>query len=393
MEQQVKDTIKKDSWFLCITYLIRYFGDALFFSFYQVFILSKGLGEDKLGIITALIPIIIVFSSPIWNMFAKNANVNKKIMQVITIIEGILIILFGHLSTFEIILLFFFFIAIIDTPFYSLMDGYTAVFGNVYRIEYAKIRRFGSIAYIIGCAIGAILIKEIGYTNTFLISGIFYIITTISFRFIKPISDGEFKKREKQSFKVIIKNHSFLFYASIYILMVGTASIGNNFYNAYLVNNRALPEHYCGYIMAYGVCMEVIVTTLLTKFGYKIKIGWLYTLIALVYLLKYTSITLNLSTPYIIGFAGFYGMAQGAIIYIHVKYLIKLVGNEYITTSILFISIINSIYTSIGNIVVGHFIERSGYFIPYLVLTTCGILSLILFIIRIKLEKKEKNYA
>lgn len=390
MEQasEIAQLSKKSSICLSITYLIRYFGDALFFSFYQVFILSKGFGEKELGIIQAIIPIVIIFASPIWNIVAKTPNINKRIMQVITIIEGILIITFAHLSTFELFVIIIFLIAIIDTPFYSLMDGYTAIFGKVYQIEYAKIRRFGSIAYIVGCATGAILVKELGYTNTFIISGIFYICTTIAFRFIKPFKENEKKEKAKTSFKLIIKNNRFIIYAISYVLMAGTAGIGTNFYNAYLVNIRGIPEYYCGYIMSYGVIIELITITILTKYGSKIKINVLYFIIAFAYLLKYTSITLNLPSMIIIISAGFHGLAVGAVIYIHLKFLIELIGSQHLTSGILFISIILSVFTGVGNILVGYYAEKIGYYLPYLILSIIGIIALILFIL---LFKKEKN--
>lgn len=357
--------INKNFIYLIISYLTRYFADALFFSFYQIYILSKGLTEDKLGIIVGIMPIIVILVNPLWNKTIKNINSNKKILQIMTLIEGIAIIIFGKISIFEIFIIVTSIIAILDQPFYGILDGYTTIFSNEYEIEFASIRKYGSIAYILGSLIGGILIKYCGYTTTFIISGILYFIPCITFGIIKPFkikeNNPKEKKENKNAIKQLLKNKKFIIYAITYVIMFGTAYIAMNFFNPYLVNIRGLEEYYSGYIKAYDVILEVLTILFLTKFGKKIKDTTLYLIISIFYLSKILPIAFNMPTNIIIICSGLHGIGFGSLLYIHYKHILKLVSEDLTTSALLLISILNAIYTSIGNILIGYSIKNIGY--------------------------------
>ncbi len=386
-----KTKFKKDYRFLIISYVMRYFADALFFSFYQIYILSKGLSEEKLGIITGIMPLIVILMNPLWNLTIKNINSNKKIMQIMTVIEGIFIIIFGKISGFELFILVIIVIAAVDQPFYSIFDGYTTIFSNEYQIEFAKIRKYGSLAYIAGSFLGGVFIKELGYTNTFLISGLCYFMPMITFKFIKPFILKEKNQEEKISTKnnliKIIKNKSFVIYTIIYILMFGTAYIAINFFNAYLVDIRGIKDYYSGYIKAYEVTLEVITILVMTRFGSKIKESILYIFISVFYLAKILPIALNFPTNIIIICAGFHGIGFGSLVYVHYKHIMNLVGEELTTAALLLITIANAIYTSVGNILIGFLIKNFGYTKPFGLLLIMSLLAVILMIIRRFKEK------
>lgn len=384
----------KNNAYLIISYLTRYFADALFFSFYQIYILSKGLTEDKLGIIVGIMPIIVILVNPLWNKTIKNINSNKKILQIMTLIEGILIIIFGKITTFEIFLIIISLIAILDQPFYGILDGYTTIFSNEYKIEFASIRKYGSIAYILGSFIGGILIKYCGYTTTFLISGILYFIPFITFKLIKPFEIKERpqpEKKKKQNIKKLIKNKKFITYAITYVIMFGTAYIAMNFFNPFLVKERGLAEYYSGYIKAYDVILEVLTILILTKYGKKIKDTTLYLIISIFYLSKILPIALNMPTSIIIICSGFHGIGFGSLLYIHYKHILELVSEEQTTTALLLISILNALYTSIGNILIGYAIKYQGYPNSFKILLLFSLSIVIIMIVKKLKENKERK--
>lgn len=384
----------KNNAYLIISYLTRYFADALFFSFYQIYILSKGLTEDKLGIIVGIMPIIVILVNPLWNKTIKNINSNKKILQIMTLIEGILIIIFGKITTFEIFLIIISLIAILDQPFYGILDGYTTIFSNEYKIEFASIRKYGSIAYILGSFIGGILIKYCGYTTTFLISGILYFIPFITFKLIKPFEIKERpqpEKKKKQNIRKLIKNKKFITYAITYVIMFGTAYIAMNFFNPFLVKERGLAEYYSGYIKAYDVILEVLTILILTKYGKKIKDTTLYLIISIFYLSKILPIALNMPTTIIIICSGFHGIGFGSLLYIHYKHILELVSEEQTTTALLLISILNALYTSIGNILIGYAIKYQGYPNSFKILLLFSLSIVIIMIVKKLKENKERK--
>ncbi len=389
-----KEPINKNYLLLIISYLTRYFADALFFSFYQIYILSIGLTEEKLGIIVGIMPVIVILVNPLWNKSIKTINSNKKIMQIMTLIEGIAIIIFGHLSIFESLIVTAAAIAILDQPFYGMLDGYTTIFSNEYNIEFATIRKYGSIAYILGSFIGGLLIKYFGYKLTFIISGVLYFIPCITFGLIRPFKQNEqIKEKQTNKFSIqkLLKNKEFIIYAIIYVIMFGTAYIAMNFFNAYLVNVRGIKEYYSGYIKAYDVILEVLTIILLTKYGKKIKDTTLYLIISIFYLSKILPIALNMPTAIIIFSSGLHGIGFGSLLYIHYKHILKLVGEELTTTGLLLIAILNAIYTSIGNILIGYSIKYQGYPNSFKLLLIFSITIVIIMLIKKLKEIKHKG--
>ena len=70
------------------------------YTYFYLFLKSKGLLENEIGAICALTPIITLACNPFWNHLSKNANTNRNIMRVITVLEGIFIILYDYCCIF-----------------------------------------------------------------------------------------------------------------------------------------------------------------------------------------------------------------------------------------------------------------------------------------------------
>ena len=60
---------------LRILFFIRYFGDSFFFSFLQLFLAFKGLGESDIGFINSLRPLLVLFMNPFFTFISKEANI------------------------------------------------------------------------------------------------------------------------------------------------------------------------------------------------------------------------------------------------------------------------------------------------------------------------------
>ena len=67
---------KKQYRTLQILFFIRYFGDAFFFSFLQLFLAYKGLSESNIGFINSLRPLLVLFMNPFF-AFISIATMRK----------------------------------------------------------------------------------------------------------------------------------------------------------------------------------------------------------------------------------------------------------------------------------------------------------------------------
>ena len=77
--------VKKDYIFLCIAYFLIYFSNAFFMAFFQIFLLSKGFNESKIGIISSITPLLCIIANPIYSLIGKN---NKKIKILLFILDN-----------------------------------------------------------------------------------------------------------------------------------------------------------------------------------------------------------------------------------------------------------------------------------------------------------------
>ena len=127
---------KKQYGLIKVLYLLRYFGDAFFYAYYQIYLKSLNISDSRIGLLLSISPLVLILMNPFWNLITKNANVNKKIISVSTIIEGILIICFSQTTSFVPILVLTVLIAMSGTQFYSLLDGYSGTFSSVNHLDY-----------------------------------------------------------------------------------------------------------------------------------------------------------------------------------------------------------------------------------------------------------------
>ncbi len=374
------NTIKKDALLLRILFFFRYFGDALFYSFFQLFLVSRGFDEAQIGLVIAITPIISIAFNPFWNYLSKDANINLKIMKFITVIEGILIIIIGNLTSFEIIIVITGVIAIVGSPFYSLFDGFTATFTEENKLEYSRFRKIGSLSYIFGCSLGGLLIGLWGYTIVFIISGSIFVACNIFIRFIKPIPLKE-KDRPKRDFKAVLTNKNFILYVIFYITTVSIATVGDNFLGVYLNKVRGITDSQYGQIVAVWVVVEFITMIFLDKIGNRFKDYQILTVMGLVYFLRLLAVGLSMPTYVLIALAITRGIAMGSLLHIHLKHLGKIIGYENLTIGILLIAIVSSFVLALGSACGGYAIKIMGYNMFFIILFCIVLLSTIIYCI------------
>ncbi len=377
---------------LKVLFFIRYFGDSFFFSFLQLFLAYKGLSESNIGFINSLRPMLVLFMNPFFSFLSKDVNQNRKIMRIITIIEGILIAFITKFDSFVILTIFVSLISMLDSPFYSLLDGFSVSFTHENNKKYSSFRVLGSLAYVFGNVLGGLTIDYLGYEVTFILSSLFMIMTGIVLFFIKPLTKIV-KKEEKQnnikSYLEILKNYKFYLYLIIYIGIVTVSGIGDNFISLYFLDNNLGSMEY-GIIASLMIVVEVITMFIYSKVSNKVNDGTLYLIIGMAYSLRSILIGLDLPLYVTIPASLLRGVAWGLILCIHVNHLRKLVGTSNITNAIFILVLISSIAQMILLNVAGKLIEIKGYSFVYLGLSLITILTTLFVIIYNKINKTQK---
>jgi predicted MFS family arabinose efflux permease len=365
-------------------YFIRFFGDAFFYPFMTIYFLHKGLTEDKLGILLAITPITTILVNPLWNYLVKDAKISRIVLQLMTIIEGIIIILVTRVNGFELIALLIGLIAFFCSPYVSIQDGFTATFCNKNGIEYSSIRIYASIAYVIATLIAGYLSQYFGYEVMFLTAGFFFALTAIITIWIRPIdsvknqTDIEIPKRD---FKSLIKNKNFYKYLVFYTLVLGAVRIGDSFFGMFITGNLGLSNVGYGWVYSAFVLVEVIALRYMTMKGNQFSEKKLIVFASITFIVRFLIYFLNVPLFVIIAATLLRGLGWGIVLYVHIKYVLAIVKVQNVTTAILIITLVFSIFIGIGNFVTGHFVKAFGYQWLYFILTCLITLGLVIFLI------------
>lgn len=386
--------LDKSYLYIKFIYFIRYFGDALFYSFTVLYLSSLGFEEGLIGNIQSIITITALVVNPIWSIIARNNKIAKILMILLSIIEGFFIIIYGHQSTVEVIMVITALTAIAAAPFYTMLDGYSATYCDQNNKEFPNVRVVGSLAYVCGTFLGGILIDAISFTNVFIIAGIFFIASGSLISCFKNLTILDDRGKQKnRNYRAIVSNKRYLFYLVSYILIVTISVLGDSYISLYFTKLQGLSVSDYSLVSSGILLTEVITILLMGKLGKNIKLEKLIIIAGLIYFSRSFILSFTFLPLFLLILASFLrGIAWGIIIYTHMNYLIRLVGLENVTTAAMLIVIVGSIISFILSNVIGYMIEAWGYNIFYLSISLV-ILSITIVNIIYYLKTRNKNFS
>lgn len=363
-------------------YFIRYFGDALFYPFMSIYFISKGVTETELGILLAITPITTILVNPLWNFLVKDARTSRFILKIMTLIEGLAIILITQITGFELYALLIAIIAFFCSPFISIQDGFAAVFANREKMDYTAIRIQASIAYVVASMIAGIAILWIDYQWLFLISGFFFLMTALVGQWIRPVDEVESMiEKPKRDVKALLHNRNFYRYLFFYTIVIGAVRIGDGFFGVYLTSSRGLTTTEYGFVFSGFILMEVLMMRYLILHPNQFSQKNLYLSATIMFALRLLTYALNAPIWVVVLSTMFRGIAWGIILFAHIKMILRIVRVENVFLAIMFISLTFSIFTGLGSLYFGSYIEQFGYESFYLIQFALIIFGLIIYIV------------
>ena len=382
---KVTRNIEKEYLILRILTFIRYFGDCFFYGYIYLFLKSRGLDESQIGMITALTPLVALASNPLWSGLSKNANYNRKIMMIITVLEGIAIILFTQVNTIEAIALLTILVAFVGSPFYSLHDGFIGTFAKSYNKDYTKIRYYGALAYFSASMVAALLLNlsNNNYNLLFWCCGISFVAVTFFFNFVKPIDlalvkDGEEVKR---NYKAILKNKTFLVYMIVFFLVNTVSFAADNFVGLYFTEYHNLSSSQWSLILASLILTEFITMVIFSKKTEKLNLNVIWVLITILYPIRSIIFAVGAPLPIAIVAACFRGLGYGMILVVNIRCVEKICGIENVTAAFFIMAIFTAVIQALSYTVFGSFIKNMGYQFFFMIVALCGALGFIINII------------
>jgi len=362
---------------------IRYLGDSFFYPFFALYLHTKeNIGESKIGILIALSPFIGLIANPIFSKLSKNYKTLKNVLGIIGIIEAIIIVVLLKCNSFYTLLIFTILLALVGSSHYGLFDSLITIYATENKMNFSKIRVWGSIAYVFGTAIGGEIIEKMNYDFSFILCSVFFILSSILYFSVKPIYNN-IKKEEKRSYKEVLTNKKFLSYLVFYMLLYGVMKTSNNYYSL-LLESRGLSESVFGYNYTMFVLVEVILLFVFNKYNKKLNFQKLLFISSLFTAIMTFVNGSNLPSYVIIAISALRGIAWSIILHISNKVVVNLLGIKNTTLGTMALDLTYSMIVILCNSMGGFIIEDSGYNIFYTLLGVLATIDLIYYLLVVR---------
>ena len=350
--------VKKNYFILCLVYFLIFFANALFLSFFQIFLMSKGFKESEIGVISSITPLLCIIANPLYSLIGKNNKRIRFLLLALSVLEALVILLVYQTNQYSMLILVMCLVAIVDPPLFVIMDSYASSFIKEHNKNYSYIRITGTLAYAIGAFVCGLFVEYIGYDVVFISASILMFLSVILILLLKPIKDKE--DREKKDVKELVTNKGFIIFAIYFIFILAFAQLGDTYISIYLTNELEVSEFNFGIINSLWVIIELLVVLILNKF--KIKNEYiLLILMGVCYLSRIIVIGLEGGKEIAILSALLRGVGMGINIYLYVPILVKIVKESNISIALLMIAMFKSLLATLFISISGFMIESVGY--------------------------------
>ena len=371
---------------------IRYLGDGLFYPFFALYLRSREMTESHIGFILSISPLLAILMNPIYSKICKKPKDTKNVLMLITILEGLCIASIAFIKDFYIISAITLLMAIFGACHYGLMDALTALYADQAKINYSSIRLFGSAAYIVATTVGG-LICNTSFKLSFILSGVLFVLSGLIYHLLTPLvakvdNQEDPDEDNEVPFMLVLKNKELWFFGIVYMLLLGTTKITDNFFSVYL-ESRGLGAKDYGLIYSYFVLFEVISLIVFDKLLKKNANTYLWFLISCVCLITRTFVNyLYLPIIVVVLITCLRGFGYAIILHITYAKAIDIVGEKASTKAIMFLTLLYSIFVFAFNNIGGLVIEAYSYKTFYMMGIIIVVFTMLLILIKLIIDKK-----
>ena len=367
---------------------VRYLGDAFYYPFIALYLKSCGLIESRIGFLLSLSPLIGILTNPLYTKICKKPVITKRVLGVISILEGIVILLISFNHQFVPLTILAIMLAIFGACHYGLMDSLVTLYATTSETPFSKIRIFGSIAYAIGTTLGGLLIKVVDYklafgiaTFLFIISGLFYLLT-------KPIEIDE-QVVDAPKYKELLKVRPFYLFALLFILLMGTVYASDHFYSVFL-ESKGIDASVYGVIYTYYVIVECVALFIYSRLK-KLNGEVLLLICAMSLFMRQLVNLFNLPVIVIALGSAFRGFFYATFLHVAYIYTERLVGKRLATIAIMTMNFFQlALIFGLDNLD-GFIIEYHGYQVYYLVMLLLSSICIMVQITRMLIRRVKKE--
>lgn len=333
-----------------VQHFFRYLGDALFYAFLTIYFNSLNFDSWKLGTLLAIIPLTAILGSFVIGKLSGKAKRNILLLKIINIIEALVMVFFGFVTSFPLLLIITIVISFCNKSFYSLLDAAAMDSSIAANKNYSSVRIFGSLAYLISSFAGGYLIDWLNFKFVFMIAGALFLISGIFVLFIKPNEKAESEKtaKDKDVIKTIFRTPNFIFYLLFYVFALGASNVTDNIYALYVTSLGMSQSNY-GLVNGMSIAFEIIAMFVVIKFIKTKYYKKMLLISAIIIFARDAVLAIPLPLIVVAFIPILRGISWGIMLAVHLNTLKTLINSKYLTKSIFVLGILLQIFNAIFN--------------------------------------------
>lgn len=336
---------------------------------------EKGFDGFQISLLTGLIPIVVLPGVFIWGRIIDRTKKLTEYMIIIHSLNGILLFFMANTMNFE----FFFWINflrnIVILPASGINEEYLMNLVQQGKLQFGRIRMYGTIGYGAAGVLGAILLRKITVNKSILAGILMLFLSVVFMKRLPKIPILNTGAKEKRVFNELFRNKKFMRFLllSCSIMGVMTAAAGFGLQQSLL--NMGCPVEFIGLLPFIMVLMEILFLRVMDKGNFSEKV--IYSVALGICVVRWAVMAIASSYVWIIlGCLG-HGIVAGMIMSEQNRKVGELVEPQYQSTAFLLMSgLLFTIVPSILNFICGNLMEIFGYkVIPicYLIFSIPGI--------------------
>jgi MFS transporter, PPP family, 3-phenylpropionic acid transporter len=216
-------------------YLLYWGAASVYDPFFSVYFIEKGFSNIQIGLLWSLFPLITLLVSPVVGFIADSRK--ARVLTLTVLLIGFIPAFFAlnFANTFIMALLLTAITALFRGPSEPLADSVIARMSVHYKIDYGRMRLWGSLSYAVGAILFGILWERFGYAWMFVVAALFAIPIILSALTLEE-THVERKEKQKRPFEMLRQDRVLVILMVTCFLHSFALSMGQPFAGVYMAD-------------------------------------------------------------------------------------------------------------------------------------------------------------
>jgi len=199
--------------YLFVIYFVFYSGQAIYYTYNNVFLSQNGLSESAIGLVGSLSTALLLLVQPLWGMLTDRARYKNRVAALTMLLTAFASICMYLFSAPWWLIMCVIGINLVFTPSLTLQDSCALEITEGTDWDFGNVRLGGTLGYMLFAVIVGSVLKN--YRTAYLIFAVTSLLTGLMVWKLKMkpqarVTEGKKEKAPKADFKAIFRNKALL---------------------------------------------------------------------------------------------------------------------------------------------------------------------------------------